>query len=127
MPKSPSPLLPTEETVYFVHWHDISEQKRKEQQLRESEAKFAATFLKSGVPSAITTIREGRIVDVNEAASNALGWSRDDLLGMTSTDIAYIASEQRTMLLNLIEEKGKAENLELEVKTKDGEIRYGLF
>ena len=51
-------VLPLEQRVFFVHWHDISERIDGEKKLRESEERFAAAFLKSGVPGTITTSRK---------------------------------------------------------------------
>ncbi|MBA4417838.1 MAG: hypothetical protein C0392_08000, partial [Syntrophus sp. (in: bacteria)] len=95
--------------------------------LRESEDKFAVAFLKSAIPMAITTIREGRYTDVNEAFSKVMGLKREDLIGNTSTGIGYITPEQRALFLNELNKKGYVENLELLMRIRGGEARYGLF
>ncbi|MCX5817170.1 MAG: PAS domain S-box protein [Proteobacteria bacterium] len=98
-----------------------------EEKLQESEEKFAVAFLKSPVPMAITTIREGRYTDVNETFSKIMGLKREELIGNTSTGVEYITPEQRALFLNELNKKGYVENLELQMRIKGGEVRYGLF
>ncbi len=98
-----------------------------EKKLHENEEKFAVGFLKSPIPMAITTIREGRYTDVNESFSKVMGLEREDLIGNTSTGVGYITPDQRALFLNELSKKGYVENLELQTRTKGEEIRYGLF
>ena len=120
-------VLPMEQRMFFVHWHDISERILAEKKLRESEQRFAAAFMKSGVPGAITTIREGRFVDLNEAFSRIVGVRREDVIGATSIDLGFFTPEQRSVYVERFREKGEVENLEVELKSRDGETKYGLF
>jgi PAS domain S-box-containing protein len=45
---------------------DVTERKQKEQELRETEGRFAATFHASPNLIVITRLADGKIVDVNE-------------------------------------------------------------
>ncbi|MCX5828367.1 MAG: PAS domain S-box protein [Deltaproteobacteria bacterium] len=106
---------------------DITERKAMEKALKESEEKFAVAFYESAIPMAMTTIKDGRYVDVNEAFAKTMGLTRGEIIGNTSIGIGYITAEQRSVFLSELNEKGYVENLELQVRTKDGEVRYGLF
>lgn len=106
---------------------ELTERKRAEEALKESEERFAKAFLKNSIPMAITTIKEGRYIDVNEAFLKTMGLKRDEIVGNTSTGIGYITREQRSVFLNEFKKKGCVENLELMVRTKRKELRYGLF
>ena len=64
---------------------------------------------------------------MNEAFSRIVGIKREDIIGNTSTGIGYFTPEQRAVFLAGFREKGRVENLEMELKTRDGETRYGLF
>ncbi len=101
--------------------------KRMEAAVKRSEEKFSAAFMKSVIPMAITTMKEGRYVEVNEAFSNIMGLKREELVGNTSAGTGYITAEERAIFLSEIQTKGYVENLELPVRIKDGEVRYGLF
>ncbi|RLB65698.1 MAG: hypothetical protein DRI90_01290, partial [Deltaproteobacteria bacterium] len=65
---------------------DVTEHKRTEADLRESEQRFriALEALPGGV---FAHDLDGRFLLVNEAACRNTGWSRDELLGMSVTDI----------------------------------------
>ncbi len=91
------------------------------------ENKFAKAFLQNSVPMTISTIKDGRYIDVSDAFITLMGLSRDEVIGNTSTGIGFITAEQRSLVLNELEKKGRVENLELQVRTKCSELRYGLF
>ncbi|MBA4417231.1 MAG: hypothetical protein C0392_04880 [Syntrophus sp. (in: bacteria)] len=106
---------------------DITERKFAEQALQESESKFSAAFMKSGIPMTITTISGGQYIDVNEAFSKTMGLTREEIIGNTSVGIGYITTEQRSLFLNELNKKGYVENFELQVKIRAGELRHALF
>ena len=76
---------------------------------------------------AITAMKDGRYVDVNEAFAKIMGLQREELMGNTSIISGYITAEQRAILLDEYRQKGFVENLELQIRVKGGELRYGLF
>jgi PAS domain S-box-containing protein len=95
--------------------------------LKIIENKFAKAFLQNSVPMAISTIKDGRYIDVSDAFLTLMGLSRDEVIGNTSTGIGFITAEQRSIVLSELEKKGRVENLELQVRTKGSELRCGLF
>ena len=105
---------------------DISERKRVEETLRESEEKFAKVF--SAAPSllAISTITEGRYLDVNESFERFTGYRRDEAIGRTSRELNIWSVETRTRFLEAIGKKGRVRDLEVDFRCKDGEHRVGL-
>ncbi|MGC4066795.1 MAG: PAS domain S-box protein [Polyangiaceae bacterium] len=65
---------------------DISERKKTEVALRANEHKFRQLF--DGAADALYLANPtGRFVDVNRAAAQSLGFSREELLGMTIFDV----------------------------------------
>jgi len=68
---------------------DITDRKRAEQQLRESEERFSKAFNAAAHPMSITTLREGRYVDINQAGLTASGLSREQVIGGTVRDLAF--------------------------------------
>lgn len=95
--------------------------------LRTSEEKFSVSFLKSPIPLAITAMKDGRYIDVNEAFAEVMGLAREDLLQKTSLSAGFISAEERTAFLREYQENGFVRNLELPMRVKNGEKRYGLF
>jgi PAS domain S-box-containing protein len=84
-------------------------------------------FWKAPNPMAITKANDGTYIEVNEAFVNSLGLRKQEVIGQTSVGLEYITSEQRLFIFNEIKENGYAQNLEMEIKIKNNEIRLGLF
>lgn len=66
----------------------LTERQRIREQLRESEARFQATFEQAAVGIAIVS-PEGRWLRVNHKLCEIIGYSHEDLLTMTFQDITY--------------------------------------
>jgi PAS domain S-box-containing protein len=64
---------------------DLTERKRAEEELRASEARFR-TFVDHATDTFMLHAEDGTILDVNRHASESLGYSRDELIGMAATD-----------------------------------------
>ncbi len=109
-------------------YHDLEQRiKELEKTTIESEEKFATFFLKSPIPMAITVMKDGRYVEVNEAFAKVMGLKREELIDNTSVGAGYITAEDRAIFLDEYRRKGFVENLELQMHVKGGEPRYGLF
>jgi PAS domain S-box-containing protein len=96
-------------------------------QTRINQEKFAKAFLQNSIPVGITTLEEGRFVDVSDAFLRLMGRKRDEVIGHTSMEIGCITEEQRVAFLNELNRRGRVENFEMKVFTKDGVLREGLF
>jgi PAS domain S-box-containing protein len=107
---------------------DISERKKWEQRLTESEIKFRKAFVSHPGIVGISTFMEGRYIDVNQNFSEILGWSREEVIGRTSKEIGVFSNyDQRKEMLANISRDGSLHNFEVKLKTKTGRERYGLF
>lgn len=77
---------------------DITQLKKSEEALKESEAYFRQLF-ELGADAIFLQDRE-KIIEVNEQACLCLGYSREELLGLRLTDLeAEISQDQRNQLL----------------------------
>jgi two-component system cell cycle sensor histidine kinase/response regulator CckA len=107
---------------------DITERKRAEETLRESEERFNKAFRMSPIPTVISTLEDGRFLDVNEAFSRALLFSREEVIGRTSLELGLFANpDQRQAIRKKTEEKGYAKDIETQMVAKNGQIIDGLF
>jgi PAS domain S-box-containing protein len=96
-------------------------------QTRVNHEKFTKAFLQNSVPASITTLKEGRFIDVSNVFLRLTGCKRDEVIGRTSTECGFITEEQRASFYNELNKKGRIENLEMKVRTKGGALRDGLF
>ena len=68
---------------------DITERKRTEEELRESEERFRAFFETAAVGAAHADPVTGRFLQVNENLRRFLGYGRDELLRMSFSDVTH--------------------------------------
>ncbi len=106
--------------------YDITEQKRVEQELRESEERFRSIFEGSGV-GILLVDPEGRIARSNPAFQRMLGYTEDELAGMNICEITYPEDLPATLALyeRLAKKRSGSETLEKRYITKDGRVIWG--
>jgi PAS domain S-box-containing protein len=97
-------------------------------ELKRSEAKFSRAFYNNSALMAISTVEDGRFIEVNDAFVEAIGYSRDEIIGRTSKELdIFVHPEQREEARKIFQKDGKVRQMEMEARTKNGEIREGLF
>jgi PAS domain S-box-containing protein len=102
----------------FAAARDITEQKKLEQQLRESEA-YNRGLIEASVDGLITVDPSGTISDVNEQMCRMSGYSREELNGTPFADY-FVDSERATAGVNETFEKGVVTDYVLTLATKEG-------
>jgi len=107
---------------------DITDRKHAEKTILASEEKFLKAFHSNPTMMTISTVREGRIIEVNESFLKNMGFTRQEAVGKTAVELeAYVYPEQRDLLVRTMEEKGHVQNLEVQLYTRNGNIRHCLF
>jgi PAS domain S-box-containing protein len=77
---------------------------------------------------AISTLDEGVYVDVNESFTSSLGFARDEIIGRTPLELELYANpEDRKKFIAGLREFGIIRNYEIQVRTRNGKLRDGLF
>jgi PAS domain S-box-containing protein len=112
--------------IYHCIWRDITERKRAETALRESEEKFAKVFQDAPVLISISDLANGNYIDVNEEALRVSGFSRDEVIGHRAVEIGWITLEDRARLVEETQAHGKIDGIEMRFRTKNGDIVIGL-
>jgi PAS domain S-box-containing protein len=104
---------------------DITERKRIEQALRESQERYKSLFDRAN-DSLIYLDDSGKIIDLNEKAVEIFGGPRNEILGKHFTEADMIFAEDLPKLLNAFTEiiSGKEKVLGLSVKNRKGEEHY---
>jgi PAS domain S-box-containing protein len=114
--------------LVFCVCRDITERKRMEKALRESEEKFSKAFVSSPAIVAITTLKEGKFVEVNDSYIQTTGYSREEVIGKDTKSLnAWANPRDRIRMLRILKEKGKVAKEEFNFHMKSGEIRTWLF
>ena len=101
--------------------------KEEIKQTRVNQEKFTKAFLQNSIPVTITSVKDGRFVEVSDAFLRLVGLKRDEVIGHTSRETGFITEEQRTLFYNELSKNGRVENFEMEVSPKGIGLRYGLF
>ncbi|AGB03897.1 PAS domain S-box protein [Methanoregula formicica] len=107
---------------------DITDRKKAEAALRESESKFSTVFEKSPVAHTLVSVEEGTFVDVNEAFIRGTGYAREEVNGKTAEELQLFSDPaERERLTALLMEQQEITGLEVSFRTRFGETRACLF
>src|SRR5579863_4451202 len=101
----------------FAAARDITEQKKLESQLRESEA-YNRGLIEASVDGLITVSSAGAITDVNEQMCRMSGYPREELIGTPFADY-FVDSDRATAGVNETFEKGVVTDYVLTLATRD--------
>ncbi|MBD1929020.1 PAS domain S-box protein [Trichocoleus sp. FACHB-90] len=118
--------LGEEEVVAIVR--EITQRKQVEEALRVSEEKFKKAFSSSPESITISTVKDGRYIDVNETFLNISGYTREQVIGHNLTELQiWVNPEERLQVIKLLQEDGAVRNQEYEFRKQSGEVVIGLF
>jgi PAS domain S-box-containing protein len=107
---------------------DITERKRAEEELRESEHKFATVFRSNPVSLTLVSATDGVFVDVNDTFSINTGYTREEVIGKTSEELGIFADNNTyRQMVTLLRDQRHIQGMELLCRIKTGEIRTCLF
>ncbi|HLA45715.1 MAG TPA: PAS domain S-box protein, partial [Aggregatilineales bacterium] len=104
---------------------EITEQRRAEMLLTESERKYRALFDRS-LEAIIIVNPQGAIIDINPAGLDLFGYTSEELIGQ-STAILYADISDRTGIRERLAKEGYIREEEVSIRRKDGTVRIGRF
>ena len=126
----------TEKTIKFMAvklesgedlltFEDVTESKKSEKALLESEERYRS-FFKTSRDCVFITSKEGRWIDFNDAAVELFGYAnREEFVNVRIIDL-YANPEDREKHLKFIDEHGFSEDYSLDLRKKDGTIIHAL-
>jgi diguanylate cyclase (GGDEF)-like protein/PAS domain S-box-containing protein len=104
---------------------DVTERRRAEEALRESEERYRLLFERN-LAAVFRSTREGSILDCNEAMARLFGYeTRAEMLD-TKAGTLYFAAEDRDSLLEKVYAEGSLSNVEVRLRKKDGTQLWAL-
>lgn len=104
---------------------DITAQMLANKAMRESEERFSKAFRANPQPMSLTTLKEGRYLDVNESFLQMSGYMRGEVINETSIalDIFETPQHRKSLLVEPLLRDGIVRNSEMKFRTKSGEFR----
>ena len=94
---------------------------------RHSERLYAKSFHASPTPMTLVNLSSGHCVDANAAYCALTGWSRDEMLGLSSADRNIAEQPERDQVVAKLRAEGSLHELAVHVRRKDGERRDALL
>lgn len=102
---------------------DITERKKAEQALKESEERFLKMFHLSPVGMSLASLPDGRWVEVNNAFLHLTEYSRDEVIGHTSAELSMFPNPgERALIMQKFLADGTVKDREVVVRTRTGRL-----
>lgn len=106
---------------------DITERRQAEEALRESESKFRKLFDLSPQAIALTNVKSGELIDVNNKFCELTKYSKEELLGLNTTEIGFYSKAERNKFVKKLQSSGEVNGLVMDFKAKDNSILHSLM
>lgn len=117
------PIVLAGRAMQLVSFMDISKQRSVEHELRQSEKKFSVAFQASSLYLVISKTETGEIVAANDAALDAFGYQRDEVVGKSTLDVrCFDTLYEREDFIGELLQSGKLLNRDFSLPAKDGTI-----
>ncbi len=132
-----SPVFgPDGEVAYIIHHvADVTEVVRLRQRGIEQETvvrdlradeRFRKAFEANPEPITISTLDDGRYLDVNQSFLRVTGFRREEIIGRTAAELNLLSPAEHPRLCAVLDITGSVRNLEVAFRTKSGESRTGV-
>jgi PAS domain S-box-containing protein len=108
--------------------NQITKRKQSEQKLKESNDKYAEAFNSSPYSITITSLKDGKFIEVNDAFTTIFGFSREDAANNSSIELGlWVNIEDRKRIISTLLDNKAVSGQEFLFKTKNGDIMTGLL
>jgi PAS domain S-box-containing protein len=107
--------------------HDVTERKRAERLLRQSEEKFSKVFNLAPYSITISRLADGVLLNVNEAFEPLTGYTFLEVAGREPLQLGiWVDPAQRRLFLEQLRAEGLVVDFEFVMRRKDGSVRSAL-
>ena len=124
---SQQPLSYRGEAAVLSVFTDITERKKMEEALQQSEVKFSKVFRSAPIPMSLSRVSDGTLIDVNNAFCLTSGYSCKEAIGHTVYDLGLITAEERSKVVGKLEKDGRVRNIEVVMGGRDGRNRSLIY
>ncbi|GAX42333.1 multi-sensor signal transduction histidine kinase [Tolypothrix sp. NIES-4075] len=106
---------------------DITERKQAEIDLQNLAEKFSKAFRCSPNAITISTVEDGRFIEVNDSFVKLSGYEPEEAIGRTAFELnIWVNQSDRQKLLQELHSQGAVRNLEFEFRKKSGEVAFAM-
>ncbi len=109
---------------------DVTENRRMERALKQSEEKFSKSFHASPDSITISRLDGGALIEVNRGFVEAYGYTKEGVVGRSAlpSDLGvWDDARDRERLVALLKKVGVVTGFEAKFRRKNGEIRYAVL
>jgi PAS domain S-box-containing protein len=114
------PIEIGEENCMLFTFMDLEPRKKAEDALRQSEERFSKAFRLAPVPMTVTAFDNFRILDVNDAFTEATGYASEEVVGHDAAELNLLVNTARRQMEQVLEKANSVRNFEIQMRTKDG-------
>jgi two-component system, cell cycle sensor histidine kinase and response regulator CckA len=113
--------------IYQCFWRDITERKKAEIALQESQETFSRAFHAGPLLMAIRDLETNLYVEVNEKCLTLSGYTRDEIIGRTPEQVGWTDPKVREQLREQLQRNGRILDFETTLRKKDGTLLNCLY
>lgn len=103
---------------------NVLERAQAEHALRQSEQRFSQVFHTSPIATILSTIEDGRFIDVNQSFLDLTGYTRAEVIGQTGLELKiWPSQESRERFIRSVRDNVSKMQVESTLRTRSGELR----
>ena len=107
---------------------EIEKRKKSDEALKESNERYSVAFMSSPYSITITSLAEGRYIEVNDAFTLIFGFNREEAITNSSIKLdTWVNIEDRNSAISTLLDGRFVSGKEFLFRRKNGEIMTGLF
>lgn len=108
--------------------YDVTARRAAERQLRETHDRFQKLFHAAPLPIVVSSLAEGRLVEVNDAYCALIGRTRDALIGRAVPELGIWSDPgERAALVERLRLQPHVKDLEVHIRDSAGNVRDVLM
>ncbi len=106
---------------------DITETVQTEHEKREAESRYSLLFNQTSLAITISSLGDGRYLEVNDAFCAMTGYSSEEVIGHTPVEVGIFDLETNERLGAEVDASGRLTGIDSRLYTRDGHRLYGHF